>query len=122
MNRAEALRAVAVAIDSLAEIVGELDGDKISDDLHEATAAIARALDVLRARPSTTELLAAVAVELDVEVHELGREATTRRVLDPEEREGLVVELADALGVAHAGVEGWDLGTLSIDPTEGARP
>lgn len=73
----------------------------------------------LRARPSTTELLAAVATELDVEVHELGREATTRRVLDPEEREGLVVELADALGVAHAGVEGYDLGTLSIDPTEG---
>lgn len=121
MTRADALRQIAISIDSLAEVVGELDGDPISDEIHGATAAIAEALGVLRARPSTVELLAGVGVELDVEIFELGQAATTRRVLDPEEREGIVVELADALGVAHAGVEGYDLGTLSIDPTDGAR-
>ncbi len=49
MTRAEAIRVLECQIDRLADAIGELDGEPISDELHEIAAAVAHSVSALKA-------------------------------------------------------------------------
>lgn len=108
---------IAAALDTIADVIGELDGEPISDELHRSAAEIAAALAELDDRVSKADVVRVLARELDVEV-DLDNAPTARAVLDEGEREALVEDVADALGVRHSGASALDVGILSIDPTE----